>query len=101
MVVLIILAVIVYATRPKPPVVAESPPRPVKTAAEVQKQIDIVKASKTIPPGEKGRILGFLNMSLEQAKAREEGRPVPQGGPNPPPDAKPADAKPDKTGPPS
>ena len=84
MALLICVAVVVFLTRPKPPVVPSPPPQPVKTVSDVQKQIDQVNASTNVPPGEKARILGFLNRELEQAKARERGEPVPLGGPNPP-----------------
>ena len=69
------VAVFVYATRPKPAVYVPGPDEvvKVKTAAEIQKNIETVKASKNIPAGEKGRVLGFLGVELEQAKARESG----------------------------
>lgn len=80
------VAAFVYLTQPKPAVYVPGPDdvQKVKSAAEVQKNIETVKASENIPPGEKGRILGFLNMELQQAKAREKGEPVPPMQANPP-----------------
>ena len=73
MVVLAITAVIVYRTLPKPVEYVPSPgdlPK-VKSVAEVKANMETIKASNKVPPGEKSRILGFLAVELEQAKARE------------------------------
>jgi hypothetical protein len=83
--VLILLAGFVWATRPREPVVEAPQPKPVKTVAEVQKQIDEVKANPHIPASAKGRILGFMSMDMAQAKARERGEAPPPLSPNPPP----------------
>jgi hypothetical protein len=78
-----VLAVVVWATRPQEPVVEASPPKVLKTVAEVQKQMEAVKANPKIPEGEKGRILGFMNMEMDQAKARERGETAPPMTQNP------------------
>ena len=83
MAVLMGVALFVWLSRPRPPVVAPEPTPTPKAAADVQKQIDQVKANTGIPEREKGRILGFLQAELEQAKARERGEKIPLGGPNP------------------
>lgn len=80
------VAVFVYATRPKPAVYTPGPddiPK-VKTVAEIENNIKTLKGIKNIPPGEKKRIIGFLNIELANAKAREGGEPMPPSQPNPP-----------------
>jgi hypothetical protein len=67
---LLVVAAIVWATRPKSEVYNPEPPPP-KTVAEVQKQIDDVKKNDGIPKDRKGMILGLLNAELEKAKAAE------------------------------
>lgn len=79
------VAALVYLNRPKP---VEYKPGPedvpkVKTVAEIKNNIANLKAVKNIPPGEKERIIGFLNIELERAKARESGEPVGPSQPNP------------------
>ncbi|MES2460967.1 MAG: hypothetical protein V4671_10315 [Armatimonadota bacterium] len=81
--VLVLLAVVVWATLPKEPVVAASPPQVVKTVSEVQKQMDLVKGNERIPAGEKSRILGFMQMEMDRAKARERGEDTPAMTQNP------------------
>jgi hypothetical protein len=84
--VLLVLAGLVWSLQPKEPVVEASPVQKVKTVAEVQKQMDAIKTNTNIPDGEKGRILGFMKMEMDRAKALERGEapaPMSQNPPGP------------------
>lgn len=81
---LLLLAGIVWSIQPRESVVEPSPPKKIKTVLEVQKQMDAVKANTHIPLGEKQRILGFMGMEMNQAKAVERGETPPAFSQNPP-----------------
>lgn len=72
--VLIVAALMMRVLRPNQAAeVYNPPPPPPKTATEIEQQIKLVQDNKRIPPGEKGRILGFLQSDLEKAKATQTG----------------------------
>ena len=84
---LLVLGVVmaaVWGTRSKEVEIYNPPPSPVKTIAQIQQQIDSIKGNNRIPKNDKGRILGFMSMEMEQAKARERGDAPPPLSPNPP-----------------
>jgi hypothetical protein len=67
-----VVMMIVWGTRPKPVAVYEPPPAATKTVGQIQEQIEAVKSNPRIPQGDKGRILGFLQGDLQKAKAAQE-----------------------------